>query len=498
MKMMADIGLEIHVQLATRSKMFCSCGTDFNAPPNTLVCASCLGYPGTLPVINSEAVKLTVLAGMMLNCEINLSSKFDRKNYFYPDASKNYQLSQHDEPLCLGGSVDFAYGKDSGVALPGSVTSSAFTEKTVRLHHIHLEEDVAKSMHYRELSRIDFNRCGLALMEIVTEPDLHTAEETFAFLLTLKQILTYGGISNCNLEEGNLRCDVNCSVRPIGRQKLGVKTEIKNMNTFKGIFQALQHEIQRQKEVVCAGGLIRQETRRWVVEQGITEPMRLKEDAEDYRYFPDSDLPRLTLSDTQIKEWAKALPELPRQRCERLAREYNVPEYDARVLAADKHVADYFEEAVKLAQAAQPPAAPKAISNWMMTEMLRYLAEREIEMTEVAITPAALAELAVLTENQVINMTTAKSVFNEICENGGMPKKIVETKGLAQVSDTNALLPLVEEALNENQKSVEAYLAGKSAALQFLIGQVMRRCKGKANPRIVRDLLERILSEKGR
>lgn len=494
MNMIADIGLEIHVQLATRSKMFCACGTDFGAPPNTLVCPVCLGYPGALPVINAAAVRLTVLTGMMLGCRINARSKFDRKHYFYPDMPKNYQISQYDQPLCLGGKLEFALGRDSGVAAPGGADAGEAATKTVRLTRIHLEEDVAKNMHYQESSRVDFNRAGHPLMEIVTEPDLHSPEEAFAFLLALKQILVYGGISPCNLEEGNLRCDINCSVRPAGQAALGVKTEIKNMNTFKGVFQALKFEIQRQREVVRAGGTVQQETRRWLVERGLTESMRTKEDAHDYRYFPDPDLPPVELTAAQLDEWAKTLPELPRQRCERLANEYGLPAYDARVLAADKAVADYFESAARLAAAARPPASAKSVSNWMMTEMLRYLSENDLEIGRAPVTPAALAELAALAENQTINMPTAKAVFGMLCAAGGMPGRIVAEQGLAQISDDGALAPVVEQALAEHPQSAADFRAGKPAALQFLIGQVMRRCQGKANPRLVRDLLAKRLS----
>jgi aspartyl-tRNA(Asn)/glutamyl-tRNA(Gln) amidotransferase subunit B len=486
--MTADIGLEIHVQLDTRSKMFCACGTDFGAPPNTMVCPVCLGYPGALPVINAEAVRLTVMTGMMLGCRINPKSKFDRKQYFYPDVSKNYQISQYDQPLCSGGALTFALGQESGVALPGGAAAGEAQTKTVRLTRIHLEEDVAKNMHYQETSRVDFNRCGHPLMEIVTEPDLHSPEEAFAFLLALKQILVYGGISPCNLEEGNLRCDINCSVRPVGQRALGVKTEIKNMNTFKGVFQALQFEIARGGGVVC------QETRRWLGEEGVTASMRAKEDAHDYRYFPDPDLPPVIITDAQLKTWAATLPELPVQRCERLEKEYGITAYDARVLSADKAVADYFETAARLAASAQPAASAKSVANWMMTEMLRYLSENDLAIERVAVTPAALAELAALVENQTINMPTAKTIFAQLCADGGMPGRIVAAQGLAQISDDKSLTPVVDRVLAEHSKSAEDFRSGKAAALQFLIGQVMRHCKGKANPRLVRELLEKRLS----
>ncbi|MFN2352247.1 MAG: Asp-tRNA(Asn)/Glu-tRNA(Gln) amidotransferase subunit GatB, partial [Kiritimatiellia bacterium] len=363
------IGLEIHVQLDTRTKMFCGCATDFGAPPNTLVCPVCLGYPGALPVINAEAIRLTVRTGMMLGCRINRRSKFDRKHYFYPDMPKNYQISQYDQPLCLGGSLE----------LPGAREGDA--TKTVHLTRIHLEEDVAKNMHFRETSGVDFNRAGHPLMEIVTEPVLESPQQAYDFLTALKQILVYGGISHCNLEEGNMRCDINCSVRADPGEPLGVKTEIKNMNTFKGVLQALKHEIERQSELLRTGGVVLQETRRWDPARNATESMRTKEDAHDYRYFPDPDLLPVKLSEDCLRKWEGDLPELPRERCARLVREYGLPEYDAGVISADKHVADYFEAAACLG------AAPKMVSNWVMTEMLRLLAESEMEITRVGITP---------------------------------------------------------------------------------------------------------------
>ncbi|MDO9543428.1 MAG: Asp-tRNA(Asn)/Glu-tRNA(Gln) amidotransferase subunit GatB, partial [Kiritimatiellia bacterium] len=341
MKYLVTIGLEVHVQLLTRTKMFCACKTDYGSAPNTQVCPVCLGYPGALPVINEEAIRLTVLTGLMLGSKINTFSKFDRKNYFYPDMPKNYQISQYDCPFCTGGELEIVYGERT---------------KKVKLTRIHLEEDVGKNMHLGDMSSVDFNRAGHPLMEIVTDPDMNSPEEALAFLLALKQILTYGLISRCNLEEGNVRCDINCSIRPENQAQLGVKAEIKNLNTFKGVFQALKHEIERQTEVLKSGGVIVQETRRWNSERGLTENMRSKEEAHDYRYFPDPDLLPVVLKDEQIGRWKKDIPELPRQRRERIMSQYGIPEYDAKVLSADKATADFFEEAAGLS------ANPKAVS----------------------------------------------------------------------------------------------------------------------------------------
>ena len=467
------IGLEVHVQLNTRTKMFCGCPTGAGAPPNTQVCPVCLGYPGVMPVMNGEAVRLTVLTGLMVGCTISRSSKFDRKNYFYPDMPKNYQISQYDKPLCLGGAVEI----DCGGAI-----------KTVHLTRIHLEEDVGKSIHQARKSGLDFNRAGVPLMEIVTEPDLETPDEAFAFLLTLKQMLLYLGVSDCNLEQGNLRCDINCSVRPEGQVALGTKVEIKNLNTFKGVHQALRYELDRQVEVVSGGGRLVQETRRWESDTGVTESMRTKEQAHDYRYFPEPDLMPVALTEAQVEAWRASLPELPRQKRERFMAEYGIPEYDARVLAAQKDVADFFDAA------ARGSSAPKRVSNWVMTEMLRRLAEREMDIRDVQVTPAALRELAEMTERQAINSTTAKEVFAILFEAGGDPAAIVRDRGWGQVSDEGSIAVLIDRVIAENAKSAEDYRAGKAAALKFLIGQVMRLSQGKANPQLVNEKLVRRLT----
>ena len=466
------IGLEVHVQLKTRSKLFCGCSTEFGSPPNSQVCPVCLGYPGVMPVLNEEAIRLTVLTGLMAGCRIREYSTFDRKSYFYPDMPKNYQISQYDKPLCEGGAVQ---------------TEAEGRPKTVRLTRIHLEEDVGKNMHFHNSSGVDFNRAGVPLMEIVTMPDLTSPEEAFAFLLTLRQMVRYVGASECNLEQGNMRCDVNVSIRPAGQEALGTKAELKNLNTFKGILGALKYEISRQIDVVESGGRVQQETRRWDPDAGVTASMRSKEEAHDYRYFPEPDLMPVALSREQVEDWRRRLPELPRVRRARLVKEYGIPDYDSGVLVADKAVADFFESAARLS------ANPKTVSNWIMTEMLRLLSEKGMEPASAAITPQALADLIRMVEGGAINSTTAKEIFDLLFEKGGDPNAIAAERGLAQVSDAGALERLVDRAIVENARSVEDYRRGKKAAAQFLVGQVMRMSQGKANPQVVRGILDRRL-----
>ena len=468
MEFEAIIGLEIHVQLKTCSKMFCGCANVTGRAPNTVVCPVCLGYPGALPVMNAEAVRLTVQAGLLLNCRINLFSKWDRKNYFYPDQAKNYQISQYDQPLCLGGSV--------GISVDG-------TEREVRLTRIHLEEDVAKNIHFESSSGVDFNRAGTPLMEIVTEPDLHSADETYAFLQALKQILAYGEISDCNLEEGNVRCDINCSVRPVGQRELGVKTEIKNMNSFKGVHRALSYEIERQKRVLSGGGTIVQETRRWDDVAGMTQLMRSKEYAHDYRYFPEPDLVPVELTEAQVESWGATLPELPAARRRRFVEAYGLPDYDAGVLVAEKRIADFYEAV------AQACGNYKAASNWVMGETMRALSEANMEVDASPLRPEALAGLIQLVDQKTLNMPAAKEVFQVLFTEGGEPKAIVEARSLAQVSDSGELEGFVEQVLEAHPQSVEAYRGGKANAIQHLMGQVMRLSRGKANPQVVLDLL---------
>ena len=468
----ADVGLEVHVQLKTRTKMFCGCPTGFGAAPNTQVCPVCLGYPGAMPFANEEAIRLTVVTGLLLGCRINLRSKFDRKNYFYPDMPKNYQISQYDLPLCVGGGVD--------IEVDGQ-------KKRVRLTRIHLEEDVAKNMHFEQASGVDFNRAGTPLMEIVTEPDITSPDEAMAFLQNLKQILLYGGVSDCNLEQGNLRCDINCSVRTLDSEKLGTKAEIKNMNTFKGVHRALSYEIQRQIRDIEKGARIIQETRRWDDLAGVTESMRTKEEAHDYRYFPEPDLLPVHLTEAQLDGIRASLPELPQARRQRLISQYALPDYDAGVLVAEKKVADFFEKAAGLSGNA------KAVSNWIMTDVLRVLSEQGIGLAEIKVTPESLAALIRLVDARTINMPSAKEVFGILIAEGGDPDQIVKARGMAQVSDTGAMEGFADQAIRENEKSVKDYQSGKQAALKFLVGQVMKLSKGKANPQMAQEILVRKL-----
>ncbi len=468
----AVIGLETHVQLRTRTKIFCGCPVESGGEPNTRVCPVCLGLPGAMPALNREAVRLTVQAGLLLGCRIPARSKFDRKNYFYPDMPKNYQISQYDQPLCLGGGVEIEL--ESG-------------RKTIPLTRIHLEEDVGKSTHFEQSSGVDFNRAGTPLMEIVSEPALAGADEAFAYLQALRQILVYGGITEGNLEEGNLRCDVNVSVRPAGETRLGVKIELKNLNTFKGVHRALVYEIQRQIGVVSGGGTLRQETRRWDDETGVTESMRTKEEAHDYRYFPEPDLLPVEWTDADIEALRAGLPELPAARRDRWVRDHQLPAYDAQVLAAEREVADFFDAVV------QAGGQPKAASNWIMTDVLRVLTESSRRLADLPLTADALAGLLRLVEDRTINMPTAKEVFAELMTRGGDARTIVQSRGLAQVSDSGAMEALADQAMAANPKVVAEYRAGKTASLQYLIGQVMKLSRGKANPQLAADILRRKL-----
>ncbi len=472
-KYLTAIGLEAHVQLKTRSKMFCGCSTEYGAEPNTHVCPVCLGYPGVLPVMNEEAIRLTVITGLMIGCQISRYSKFDRKSYFYPDMPKNYQISQYDKPLCAGGSI---------------VINVDGVEKTVDITRIHLEEDVGKNMDFRDASGIDFNRAGIPLMEIVSEPVLTSPEEAYSYLQALKLILLYAGVSNCNLEDGNVRCDVNCSVRPTGQLELGTKTEIKNLNTFKGVLNALKYETNRQIDVVESGGKIQMETRRWDVDAGVTTAMRSKEEAHDYRYFPEPDLMPVAIAEKSIQKWKDELPESPLCRHKRFVADYHIPEYDAGVLVADRLVADFFDAAANVS------SNPKAVSNWVMTEVMRLISEKKVCISDACVTPQALAELIELVDKGIINMPAAREVFEIMFRKGGDPKRIVDEKGISQVNDMEVIKRFIEQAIAENPESVSDYHSGKKAAAKFIIGQVMRLSKGKANPLIVTELLEKQLA----
>jgi len=468
----AVIGLETHVQLKTRSKMWCACANEFGAEPNSNVCPVCLGLPGVLPVPNEAALRLTVLTGMLLNCEIAAYAKFDRKNYFYPDMPKNYQITQYDRPSTVGGFVDFEF--------EGTV-------RRVRITRAHLEEDVGKSVHFDRNSGVDFNRAGVPLLEIVSEPDITSADMACAYLTALKDILVYGGISDCDMEKGMVRCDVNVSVRPKGQLGLGAKIEIKNMNSFSGVRRALEYEIPRQMAVLDRGAKLSQETRRWDDTSGITEIMRTKEDAHDYRYFPDPDLMPLAPTEEWLAEVRRQVVELPLARKQRFMADYHLPAPDAESFVRDTALGDYFERIARQSQ------NPKAVANWVINNLRAKLSESQTGLHDVKFAPKSILELVELVDSGKISTRIAQDVFSEMFTTGGAPGAIVERKGLLQMSDTGAIEKLCAEAIAANPRSVADYKAGKAAALNYLKGQVMRLSKGKANPGLAGEILEKQL-----
>ena len=480
--MLTSIGLEVHVQLKTRSKMFCPCPVEFGAPPNTHTCPTCLGLPGALPVMNHEALRLTVLTGLMLGCDIAPISKFDRKNYFYPDMPKNYQITQYDLPLCANGTMplhDLAYPK----AAQKSVGASG---KEVRLVRIHLEEDVAKSFHLESTTGIDFNRAGTPLMEIVSQPDIDSPEEAFAFLTALKQILIYGELSDADMEKGQLRCDCNISVRPEKQQEFGAKIEIKNMNSISGVRRALAYEIQRQVQALDRGEKLEQETRGWDDAKGETFLMRTKEFAHDYRYFADPDLVPVK-TDALLEDVRARLPELPKAKRARFVQQYNVSPYDAAVLADDLALASYFETAARGAR------KPKYIANWILNDLQSALAGEGRAIADCPIPPAALDELVNLIDDGKISGKQAKEVFAEMFASGKSAEAVVKEKGIEQLSDAAAIEALCDQVIADNPKPVADFKAGNVASLNFLKGQVMKLSRGTANPAVAGEILERKL-----
>ena len=468
----AVIGLETHVQLRTRTKMWCGCANEYGAEANTNVCPVCLGLPGVLPVPNAEALRKTALTGMLLNCDVPSYAKWDRKNYFYPDNPKNYQLTQLDFPSTIEGFVDFEFGEG--------------TER-VRINRAHLEEDVGKSTHFADHSGVDFNRAGVPLLEIVTEPDLTGADMAYEYLNALKAILEYGGVSDCDMEKGQVRCDVNISVRPIGQTELGEKIEIKNMNSFSGVRRAAGYEIERQIGVLREGGTLVQETRRWDDAVGITESMRTKEDAHDYRYFPDPDLMPHTPSEEWLAEVRASVMELPLARKRRLMADFQLPASDAEVFVGDAALGDYFEVAANGAK------NPKAVANWVMNNLQAKLVETGGSVADVKFEASAIGELVGLIEGGQINSKIAQDVFVKMFESGKSPAAIVEGKGLSQVSDSGELEAFCNEAIEANPVPAEDFRNGKETALNFLKGQVMKASRGKANPQMVGELLKNIL-----
>ncbi len=480
---LVTIGLEVHVQLKTQSKMFCGCPVEYGAEPNTHTCPVCLGMPGALPVMNHQALKMTALTGLMLGCTIPTVCKFDRKNYFYPDMPKNYQISQYDLPLCLGGGVPLhqqAFPKDvqKEVAEP---------DRVIPLTRIHLEEDVAKSFHFDGSSGIDFNRAGTPLMEIVSDPEIHSPEEAFAYLTSLKQILHYGNVSDADMEKGQMRADCNISVRPEGQEQLGTKIEIKNMNTISGVRQALAYEIERQIAALERGEKLLQETRRWDDDAGQTFLMRVKETDADYRYFPDPDLLPVH-TEAIVDEVRPLVPELPIQKRKRFIEQYSVSPYDAGVLADDLPLAAYFEKA------AAGASKPKQVANWVLNDLPNLLSSAALTIQECPIAPEHLQELVNVIEEGKISGKQGKEVFAEMFTSGKTAGAIIEEKGLKQVSDVGAIEALCAQAIAANPKAVAEYKAGKLASINFLKGQVMKLSKGKANPGLAGEILERQLA----
>lgn len=470
------VGLEVHVELHTNSKIFCGCKAAFGAAPNTHTCPICLGHPGVLPVLNKQAVEYAMKAAMALNCEIATESKFDRKNYFYPDSPKAYQISQYDKPIGENGWID--------IEVDGKT-------KRIGITRLHLEEDAGKLTHVDGgyASLVDLNRVGTPLVEIVSEPDIRTPEEAKAYLEKLKAIMLYCEVSDVKMEEGSLRCDANISIRPYGQEKFGTRTELKNMNSFRGVQRGLEYEQWRQAEVLNSGGVVVQETRRWDEAQGKTISMRSKEEAHDYRYFPDPDLVQLYIDDEWKARVRASIPELPDARQARYTNEFGLPSYDAGVITASKQLADFFEESLRYTGDA------KAVSNWIMGDLLGYLNAGNLELSQVKITGQGLGEMIGLLEKGTISSKIAKTVFKAMLESGKLPQQIVEEQGLVQISDEGAIMAIVENVVAANPQSVEDYKAGKDKAIGFLVGQVMKESRGKANPALVNKLLQQCLSK---
>ena len=463
------IGLEVHAELSTKTKIFCSCPTEFGAAPNTHTCPICMAMPGTLPVLNEKVVEYAVKAGLATNCEISRDSKNDRKNYFYPDLPKAYQISQYDKPLCLEGYIEIE--TEQG-------------KKKIRLERIHIEEDAGKLNHdeFGGGSLVDLNRAGVPLIEIVSKPDLRSAEEVEHYLRKLKSILEYIEVSDCKMQEGSLRADVNVSVRKKGDEKLGTRTEMKNMNSFRSITRAIEYEVERQIDVIEDGGKIEQETLRWDDVSGKTFPMRDKEDAQDYRYFPDPDLVAIKLSEEYIENIKNSLPELPESRKERYLTEFGLSEKDAKLITASKYLSDLFEGATKICGNA------KAVNNWIISDISRILNETEMEADQIPFTAEQLAKMIVLIDKGTISSAIGKKVLVELFENPKDPEEIIKEKGWIQISDEGAIKEVVLKVLEANPQSVEDYKGGKDRALGFLVGQAMKETKGKANPQMLNKM----------
>jgi aspartyl-tRNA(Asn)/glutamyl-tRNA(Gln) amidotransferase subunit B len=470
------IGLEVHVELSTKSKIFCGCSTEFGAPPNTHTCPVCLGHPGVLPVLNRQAVEYAMKAAMALNCDIATHSQFDRKNYFYPDNPKAYQISQSDQPIGENGWIE--------IEVDGE-------KKRIGITRVHLEEDAGKLMHAEggSASLVDLNRAGLPLIEIVSEPDMRSPAEARAYLEKLKAIIQYTGVSDVKMEEGSLRCDANISLRKRGDTTFGAKTEIKNMNSFRAVQRGLEFEEKRQTRVLDQGRTLVQETRRYNEADGTTISMRSKEEAHDYRYFPEPDLVRLTIDDAWKERVKASIPELPDSRQKRYVEQYGLPRYDAGVITASKSLADFFEDCLEHTENV------KAVANWIMGDLSAHLNANDLDVTDVPLTPEGLGKMIALIDNGTISSKIAKKVFKDMLENGGDPEQIVKEKGLVQISDEGKLREIVADVIANNPKSVEDFKNGKDRAIGFLVGQVMKTTKGQANPQMVNELIREKLKE---
>jgi len=468
------IGLEVHAQLLTRGKIFCGCSTQFGSPPNHNTCPVCLGMPGVLPVLNKRVVEFAVRVGLALGCTVRKTSVWSRKNYFYPDLPKGYQITQYDQPICEGGKL--------AIDVPG-------TTKEIRIRRIHMEEDAGKSVHNAVggESLVDLNRAGVPLLEIVSEPDIRSSEEAVEYLKSLRDVLVYLGVNDGNMEEGSLRCDANVSVMRKGSSTLGQRTELKNMNSFRFVRQAIDYEIARQIEVLESGGKVVQETRLWDVQRGETRPMRSKEDAHDYRYFPEPDLPPLHVSDALIDEVGRSLPELPRAKARRFLSQYGLPAYDVKILCAERPLADFFEAC------AGQYKDYKKLSNWFLGELMRLLNEKGGSISSLKVQPAQLAALLSSVDKGEISANAGKDVLAEMFRTGRDPASIIAEKGLGQVSDAAVIEAAVDDAIAKNQGEVEKYRAGKKQVLGFFVGQVMKAMKGKGNPALINEMLKKKL-----
>ena len=471
----AVIGLEVHAQLLTDTKIFCGCSTKFGAAPNSHTCQICLGMPGVLPVLNKKVVEFAMKMALATNCEINKSCSFARKNYFYPDLPKGYQISQYAYPLAEQGYV---------------ILDVDGKQKKIRITRIHMEEDAGKLIHdeHNPVSYVDLNRTGVPLIEIVSEPDMRSSEEAADYLKRLHEILVYLEICDGNMEEGSFRCDANVSIRPKGQSEFGTRTELKNMNSFRNVQRALEYEIKRQQYIVENGGTVVQETRLWDDAQGSTTAMRSKEEAHDYRYFPDPDLVPILVDKAWVEKIRKQIPELPLAKRERFVKDYQIPAYDAGVLTADKALADYYEEVVRLC------AKPKAASNWVMGDVLRFLNEEKREIKSCPITPVALAEMISLIDEGIISGKMAKEIVEEMYKTGKQPKKIIEEKGLVQITDEGELIKTITSIMEANPNQLKDYRGGKEKLFGFFVGQVMKATQGKANPQLVNELLKKMLA----